>query len=97
LHPHAATERLVGFVVTIDSSDFSKTVQAFGGFLVSWLKILTVTAPWSVESSQDGEKPYFRSGLARLTPESDRESVTRKAEKLWRHTEVWFDLAMSLS
>jgi hypothetical protein len=49
LNTHGTTELLVGFIITVNGSNLSKAIEVLGGFLVSGLEILTVTAPRSVE------------------------------------------------
>jgi hypothetical protein len=49
LDAHLTTERLVGVIVTIDSSDFGEPVEAFGSFLVCGLEVLAVAAPRGIE------------------------------------------------
>ena len=67
LNTHASTERLVGLFIAIDRSYLGKTGESSGCLFVCRFEVLTVTAPWCVESGDYYEQLEIRQRNARLT------------------------------
>lgn len=47
---HGATERFVGFFITVDGGYFGKARQRLCSFLISWFEVLAMATPRGVES-----------------------------------------------